>query len=405
MHDPSKSRRLFLAGGAAGLGAAIAGGRAAAQADRGPIPTGPVGRPEPKLEEEPPLPLDRQLGWAVVGLGDYAQGYVLPALARARRSRAVALVSGNPEKAKRVAARYGVGETALYGYDTMGRLAGNDAVGVVYIVTANATHAELTVKAFEAGKHVFCEKPMANSPAECQRMIDAAKAAGRKLMIAYRAHWEPHNLRAKAMLDSGELGQVWFASSDHHRPLDPSLPRDQWRMKRDVAGGGSLVDIGIYSLNGLQWFLGESPNAVAATMQPPPGDPRFAEVENVFSAELAFPSCRRATISSGYTASKKRIDLWGDRLVATLDPATAYQGNRLVVSNAKKAEEILTEETSAAQFTGEIDHFSQAVTEGTEVRTPGEMGLRDMRLIEALYRAARERRWLDLNPDMTVREA
>ncbi|MFD6317745.1 Gfo/Idh/MocA family oxidoreductase [Methylorubrum populi] len=405
MHDPSKSRRLFLAGGAAGLGAAIAGGRAAAQADRGTIPTGPVGRPEPKLEEEPPLPLDRQLGWAVVGLGDYAQGYVLPALARARRSRAVALVSGNPEKAKRVAARYGVGENALYGYDTMDRLAGNDAVGVVYIVTANATHAELTVKAFEAGKHVFCEKPMANSPAECQRMIDAAKAAGRKLMIAYRAHWEPHNLRAKAMLDSGALGQVWFASSDHHRPLDPSLPRDQWRMKRDVAGGGSLVDIGIYSLNGLQWFLGESPNAVAATMQAPSGDPRFAEVENVFSAELAFPSGRRATISSGYTASKKRIDLWGDRLVATLDPATAYQGNRLVVSNAKKAEEILTEETSAAQFTGEIDHFSQAVTEGTEVRTPGEMGLRDMRLIEALYRAARERRWLDLNPDMTVREA
>ena len=405
MHDPSKSRRLFLAGGAAGLGAAIAGGRAAAQADRGAIPTGPVGRPEPKLEEEPPLPLDRRLGWAVVGLGDYAQGYVLPALARARRSRAVALVSGNPEKAKRVAARYGVGENALYGYDTIGRLAGNDAVGVVYIVTANATHAELTVKAFEAGKHVFCEKPMANSPAECQRMIDAAKAAGRKLMIAYRAHWEPHNLRAKAMLDSGELGQVWFASSDHHRPLDPSLPRDQWRMKRDVAGGGSLVDIGIYSLNGLQWFLGESPNAVAATMQAPPGDPRFAEVENVFSAELAFPSGRRATISSGYTASKKRIDLWGERLVATLDPATAYQGNRLVVSNAKKAEEILTEETSAAQFTGEIDHFSQAVTEGTEVRTPGEMGLRDMRLIEALYRTARERRWLDLNPDMTVREA
>nr|WP_245438857.1 Gfo/Idh/MocA family oxidoreductase [Methylorubrum zatmanii] len=176
-------------------------------------------------------------------------------------------------------------------------------------------------------------------------------------------------------------------------------------MKRSVAGGGSLVDIGIYSLNGLQWFFGESPNAVAASMQAPPDDPRFAEVENVFTAELAFPSGRRATISSGYMANKKRIDLWGDRLVATLDPATAYQDNRLVVSNAKRAEEILTKETSAAQFTGEIDHFSQAVTEGTEISTPGEMGLRDVRLIEALYRAARERRWLDLNPDMTVRGA
>lgn len=403
MHIPSKTRRLFLAGGAVGLGAVITAGRAAAQGGGGEIPTSPVGRPEPKLEEEPPLPLDRRVGWAVVGLGDYAQGYVLPALARSRRSRAVALVSGNADKAKAVAARFGVGENALYGYDTMGRLAENDAVGVVYIVTANATHADLTVKAFEAGKHVFCEKPMANSPAECQRMIDAAKAAGRKLMIAYRAHWEPHNLRAKEMLDAGELGTVWFASSDHHRPLDPALPRDRWRMQRSVAGGGSLVDIGIYSLNGLQWFLGESPSAVAATMHAPPDDPRFAEIENVFTAELAFPSGRRATISSGYTASKKRIDLWGDRLVATLDPATAYQGNRLVVANATKSEEVLTKETSAAQFTGEIDHFSQAVSEGTAVRTPGEMGLRDVRLIEALYRAARERRWLDLNPDMTVR--
>lgn len=405
MHISSTSRRLFLAGGAAGLGAIAAGSRAAALGGGGAIPTGPVGRPEPHLEEEPPLPLDRRLGWAVVGLGDYAQGYVLPALARARRSKAVALVSGNADKAKGVAARFGVQESALYGYDTMGRLAENDAVGVVYIVTANATHAELTVKAFEAGKHVFCEKPMANSPAECRRMIDAAKAAGRKLMIAYRAHWEPHNLRAKEMLDAGDLGRVWFATSDHHRPLDPTLPRDQWRMKRSVAGGGSLVDIGIYSLNGLQWFFGESPNAVAASMHAPPDDPRFTDIENVFTAELAFASGRRATISSGYTADKKRIDLWGDRLVATLDPATAYQGNRLVVSNAKRAEEILTQETSAAQFTGEIDHFSQAVTEGTEIRTPGEMGLRDVRLIEALYRAARERRWLDLNPDMTVRGA
>lgn len=401
LQDHSNARRLFLAGSALGLGA-LAAGRAAAQPATA-IPPGPVGRPEPQLEEEPPLALAQRVGWAVVGLGHYTQAYVLPALARSRRSRTVALVSGNPDKARSVAARYGVNERSLYGYDAMERLADNPEVAVVYIVTPNASHAELTVKAFEAGKHVICEKPMANSPAECQRMIDAARAADRRLMVAYRAHWEPHNLRAKQMFDAGELGAVWFASSDHHRPLDPSRPRDQWRVKRAVAGGGSLVDIGIYALNGLQWFFDESPNAVAASMQSPPGDPRFAEVENVFTAELAFPSGRRATISSGYTADKKRIDLWGDRLVATLDPATAYQGNRLVVANAKKSEEVLTQETSAAQFTGELDHFSQVVAEGGAVRTPGEMGLRDVRLIEALYRAAAERRWLDLNPDMTVR--
>ncbi|GJD97831.1 Glucose--fructose oxidoreductase [Methylobacterium iners] len=401
MSDVSNTRRLFLAGSMAGLGSALTSDRAAAQT----ISSSPVGRPEPQLEREPPLARDRQVGWAVVGLGHYAQAYVLPALARAQRSKTVALVSGNLDKAKGVAARYSVNDRSIYGYDTMGRLTDNGAVDIVYIVTPNSSQAELTVKALEAGKHVICEKPMATSAAECQRMIDAAKAADRKLMIAYRAHWEPNNVRVKEMLDAGKLGEVWFASADHHRPLNPERPRDEWRAKKAVAGGGSLVDIGIYSLNGLQWFFGESPSAVSATMFSPPSDPRFAEIENVFSAELVFPSGRRATISSGYTADKKRIDLWGDKAVATLDPATAYQGNRLVVTNAKKSEEVLSEETSAAQFTGQIDHFSQVIAENGTVLTPGEMGLRDVRLIEALYRAARERRWVDLNPDMTMRSS
>ncbi|WP_225408879.1 Gfo/Idh/MocA family protein [Stigmatella hybrida] len=393
------SRRLFMTRSALGLGSVLLAGQAGAQS----IPTGPTGRPQPQLETEPPLPAEQQLGWAVVGLGHYAQQYVLPALGRARRSKLVALVSGNAEKARTVAARHGVKASSLYTYETLSRLSKDRDVSVVYIVTPNSSHAELTVKALEAGKHVMCEKPMANSSAECQRMIDAAKAAGRKLMIAYRAHWEPHNVRAREMLQAGELGKVWFASSDHHRPLKPSQPRDQWRAKKAIAGGGSLVDIGIYSLNGLQWLLGESPNAVSASMFSPPGDPRFAEIENVFTAELVFPSGARATISSGYTADKKRIDLWGDKQVATLDPATAYQDNRLVVGNAGKSEEVLTSQSSAEQFTGEIDHLSQVIAEGGEVRTPGEMGLRDIRLIEALYRAAGTKRWIELNPDMTMK--
>ncbi len=394
MHD-TPTRRLILAGGIAGLGA-LSGSAAAA-------PAGPTGRPQPDLDEPAPLPPGGRVGWAVVGLGDYAQAHVLPTLARAKRSKLSSLVSGNADKARQVAARYGVPDEAVHDYGAMARLADDPGVQVVYIVTPNASHPELTVRAFEAGKHVICEKPMANSPAECQRMIDAGKAAGRKLMIAYRAHFEPHNRRAKAMLEGGELGRVWFASSDHHRPLDPKRPRDEWRAQKAVAGGGSLVDIGIYALNGLQWLLGESTSALTASLHSPPDDPRFAEVENVFMAELVFPSGRRATISSSYAADKKRIDLWGDKLVATLDPATAYQGNRLVVSNERMREEVLTEEQSDAQFTNELDHFSQAVAEDGPVLTPGEMGLRDVRLIEALYRAARERRWLDLNSDMTVK--
>lgn len=393
------SRRLFMAGTLAGLGGALAPERAAAET----IPTGPVGRPEPRLDQPPPMPREAHVGWAVAGLGDFAQAQILPAFRRARRSRAVALVSGNADKARSVAARYGIESGSLYEYGTMGRMADNRDIAAVYIITPNSTHAELTIKALEAGKHVLCEKPMATNSADCRRMIDAAKAADRRLMIAYRVHWEPHNLRAKAMMDEGALGEVRFASSDHHRPLEPEKPRDQWRGLKAVAGGGSLVDIGIYGLNGVQWFFGESPSSVAASMHSPAGDPRFAEVEDVFTAQLVFPSGRRATVSSGYSADKKRIDLWGDKAVATLDPGTAYQGNRLVVGNARRAEEILTVEGDAVQFTGEIDHLSGIIAEGGEVRTPGEMGLRDVRLIEALYRAAATRRWIDLNPDMTMR--
>jgi predicted dehydrogenase len=234
-------------------------------------------------------------------------------------------------------------------------------------------------------------------------MIDAAKAAGRKLMIAYRAHFEPYNMEARRMAAAGELGKFWFASSDHHRPLDPSKPRDEWRMRKDIAGGGSLVDIGIYSLNGLIWLLGENPVAVSATTHSPPGDERFTEIENTMTAQLEFASGARANISSGYTADKKRIDLWGDKAVAVLDPATAYKDNKLTVSEAREQRQVIAEATSAEQFTSVVDHLSAAIRNNTGVAAPGEMGLRDMRIIEAIYRSADTRRRVELNPDMTIK--
>jgi predicted dehydrogenase len=398
------SRRSFVGGLTVGLGGLMAATSVSAQGSAA-IPATPTGRPEPKLEKKPTGPEAEKLGWAVVGLGDFAQGYALPALARASLSKPVALVSGSRDKLQTVGARYAIPEESFYAYDTMARMRDNTEVEAVYIITPNSTHAELTIKALEAGKHVLCEKPMANSPAECQRMIDAAKAANRKLMVAYRVHWEPHNIRAKEMVEKGELGDVWFAASDHHRPLNPSLPRDEWRMKKAIAGGGSLVDIGVYSLNGLIWLLGEAPSRVAATMFSPPDDPRFAEVECTFSAQLVFPSGRRANISSGYDATKKRADLFGSKATVVLDPATEYEGNKLSVFSDKGVQEVKTKDGSEVQFTGEIDHFSQAIRENIPIKTPGEMGLRDVRLIEALYKAADTGQWVDLNPDMTVKAA
>ncbi len=392
------NRRLFVGTLALGLGGLVAV-RAGAQE----IPATPIGRPEPKLESPPPEPEADRLGWAVAGLGDFAQGYVIPkGLGGARKAKLTGLISGNAEKARSVAARHGVPERALYGYD-MVRLAEDDTIDVVYVVTPNSTHAELAMRALEAGKHVMCEKPMANTPEECRRMIDAAKAADRRLMVAYRAHFEPNNVWVKEMIEKGEIGPITFASSDHHRPLDLSLPRDEWRAKKAVAGGGSLVDIGIYSLNGVLWFIGENPVRLAATIHSPPGDPRFAEVENQMTAQLVFPSGVTANISSSYTGNVKRIEVFGDKAGAKLDPATAYIGNRLTVATGEANEQFVPKEPSEVQFSHEIDHLCDAIRDGAPIATPGEMGLRDINLIHAIYKSAAEGRWVDLAEDGSAR--
>ena len=195
-----------------------------------------------------------------------------------------------------------------------------------------------------------------------------------------------------------------LGASDHHRPLDPEVERDQWRMVRALAGGGSLMDIGIYSLNGLIWLLDEVPERlVATTFSPETPDGRFGEIEAIGQVQLVFPSGRRASISSGYVANKKRIDLWGSKAVAVLDPATEYFGNRLTLSTAEGDEMPTPSKPSEQQFTGEIDHFSQAVRDGVPILTPAEMGLRDMHLLEAIYISAERGEWVEVNPDGTLR--
>ncbi|WP_210526496.1 Gfo/Idh/MocA family protein [Rubellimicrobium arenae] len=407
------SRRGFMAG-ASGLaaGAVLAGGAAgpavaqqqgAAGVVEGPdLPNALVGRP-PEVDNELRQPETRRLGWAVAGLGNFATSYQIPALGRARHSELKGLVSGNPEKAADIAARTGVPDGSVYSYETFDQIADNPEIDVVYVITPNSLHRDLVVRAFEAGKHVMVEKPMATTPEDCEAMIAARDAAGKKLMVAYRAHFEPYNLMAGTMIRDGRLGDVSFMASDHQRPLKPEDPKDQWRMKKDLAGGGSFTDIGIYSLNGVIWFMGESPAALSASVYSPPGDERFAEVEAVCSVQLRFPSGRLANLSSSYIADKKRIDVFGSAGVATLDPATEYMGNQLMLKTSAGTQEMTSDFASQEQFTREIDHLSRAIMNDTDVLTPGEMGLRDVRLIQAVYRSAAENgAWVQLNDDGTA---
>src|SRR5947199_7248363 len=152
-----------------------------------------------------PDPPGKKLGWAIVGLGSLSINQILPAFVKCEKSKVVAFVSGHPDKANKLALRYGVNKKNIYNYQNYDSIKDNPDVDVIYIVLPNGMHAEYTVRGLQAGKHVLCEKPMANTPAECQQMVDAGRKADRKLMVAYRCRYEPFNREAIRITRSHEL--------------------------------------------------------------------------------------------------------------------------------------------------------------------------------------------------------
>jgi predicted dehydrogenase len=330
----------------------------------------------------------KKVGWAVVGLGRLAQNQILPAFSKCRSSRVTALVSGDPAKAARLAAQYGVNPKNLYNYQTYDQLASNPEVQVIYIVLPNGMHAEYTIRGAQAAKHILCEKPMANTPEDCRQMIEASRAAGRKLMVAYRCRYEPYNMTAIRMVREGAIGTLKVFTSDHGFNIgDPT----QWRLNRKLAGGGSLMDIGIYALQAARYITGEEPVEINAQQHSTPGDPRFKEVEESILFQLRFPSGVLAHCSSSYGyAGQNRYRAVGDKGWLELEPATSYTGLRLRVRRGN-----ITEEHNLPQvdhFAAEMDHFSEAILNNTAVRTPGEDGWQDLKLMMAIYEAARTAR-------------
>ena len=171
-----------------------------------------------------PEPPGKKLGWAIVGLGSLSIHQILPAFAQCEKSKVVALVSGHPDKANKLALRYGVNPKSIYNYQNYDSIKDNPEVDIIYIVLPNGMHCEYTVRGLQAGKHVLTEKPMANTPAECQQMIDAGRKANRKLMVAYRCRYEPYNQEAIRMARSNELGKTKVILADHRLQHGRSKP-------------------------------------------------------------------------------------------------------------------------------------------------------------------------------------
>lgn len=339
-----------------------------------------------------PLPEDNRIGYAVVGLGHLALEEILPALQNSELSRLAALVSGNGKKMKKVALQYGVKPESCYSYERFDEIKNNPGVQVVYIILPNSMHMEFTIRGARAGKHILCEKPMAMSSVECRKMISACKKAKVKLMIAYRMQFQPHALKLKEMISSKRFGNTRYIEAANGQS---SANPDHWRHKADFAGGGALPDIGIYCLNTTRFLIEQEPVEVFAYQYSSPGDPLFKDTEELISWQMKFSNGLIASCMAHYKVREvKTIRIHAEKGWMFMDKAFSYKGQQLSSSRAEDEEEILETVSLAEpnQFAEEMDHFSNCIIGNTAPKTPGEEGLRDHVIMEAIYKSAKTAR-------------
>lgn len=403
------TRRTLLTRGAQGLAAAAVLGTATAPAQAQQTDTDVIGvgveaaSPPPpfKLDEinavteqkhgptPTPMLLGQRVGFAIVGLGHLTLEQILPAFGACKRAKLTALVSGDKAKALQVAAEYGVPASGVYDYAGYDRLKDNPAVDVISIVLPNGMHEEYTVRGAQAGKHILCEKPMANTPQQAQRMIEACRAARVKLMIAYRIQYEPHNMLAQHWVRSRQFGKVKVIEAvNGQNQGDPN----QWRHKKALAGGGSLPDVGLYDLNTTRYLLGEEPSEVMGTTYSTPNDPRFREVEETVLWQMKFPSGTLFNGTTGYGFHEsRRYRVLAEQAWFGLDPAFSYNGLHMELSQAQGLAEYRQSPSldPKNQFALEMDHMAECVRQNKTPYTPGEEGLQDHRIMAAIYESAR----------------
>jgi glucose-fructose oxidoreductase len=352
------SRRNFIGHLAAGATALTLTGRARGQAAAG-----------------------KKLGIALCGLGQYAKGQLAPALKLTQHCRLVGAVTGSREKGVQWAKEHGFPEKNIYHYDTMQQMAENPDIDIVYVVTPNALHAQHTIAAAKAGKHVICEKPMALNAAECDTMIAACKAANVRLSIGYRLHFEPHTQELKRLARDKDFGAFMQMSGGNGFVMQ----RKVWRADYKLSGGGPLMDMGIYSVQEACMAAGDAVCVTVSAKEHPKTRPEiFSDVEEGLDYTLVFSNGAKAELVTTYAQRIGKFRAEGEKGWIALEPAHSYQGIKAVTSNGP-----MTVREIASQQALQMDDFALCVREKRESIVGGAMGRRDMRIIDAIYAAAK----------------
>ena len=343
----------------------------------GAVVAGETGLWAPRVQSQE----KKKLGYALVGLGGLSTNQIAPGLQKTEHSYLAGIVSGTPSKIEKWKAQYNIPAKNCYNYDNYDQIANNPDIDVIYVVLPNGMHPEYTIRAAKAGKHVLCEKPMANSASDCQAMINACKDAGKKLAIGYRCQFEPNNVECMRLAREKVFGDLKMIDAGFgFRIGNP----DQWRLKADLAGGGALMDVGIYALQACRFLTDEEPVEISA--QETKTDPvKFAEVDESIVWTMKFPSGVLAYCSTTYNFSGiNRFSAHCDKGWFSLDPAYSYGGIKGRTSQGDVIQKPVID-----QFANEMDNFSKCILEGRESQVSGEEGLRDLKAIEAIYRSIR----------------
>ncbi len=339
----------------------------------------------PSLHFVIPQPKER-LGVALVGLGYYSTDVLAPALQRTRHCYLAGIVTGTPAKAEKWQKQYSIPEKNIYSYDTFDRIANNPDIDVIYIVLPPSMHAEYTIRAARAGKHVWCEKPMAVTARECQAMIDAARENKVKLAIGYRMHHEPNTQTLMGFAKASTFGPVRFVTAAAGYFDGRS---NHWKQQKAM-GGGAMYDMGVYPLNAIRYSTGEEPIAVMAqqfTNRPE----IYTEVDETTLFQLEFPSGAVAQGATSFGMSMNYLQVTYARGRAKLEPFQAYSGVQGEASDGRLLNAVIDNQQAK-----QMDDDALAIINDQPMLVPGEEGLRDIRIVEAIYRSAKSGRRVGL---------
>jgi len=323
----------------------------------------------------------KQLGVALLGLGDYATNQLAPAFKEVKNGKLVGIVTGSPEKIPKWQMDHQIPDGNVYNYENFDSIKDNKNIDVVYIVTPTGLHAEFAIRAAEAGKHVICEKPMAPTAEDCTRMIEAAKKAGVTLQIGYRLHWNPFHLRLMDAVKSEEFGKWKSIETGNGSRMQDFTGLNAWRIDKELGVAGALYDLGVYAVQAALYTAGENPIRVTAkhsTERPE----HFTEVPETYEWILEFSGGRKSEGFSSYGKSGNYVRAELEKGKIGIEPAYGYRGQKGFTPDGPMDFPQVNQQ--ALQLEGQL----ASIIENKPSKVPGEMGRRDIQVIRGIMEAA-----------------